>query len=119
VQDQDTRKRFTQTGGGRDMERQCLAEWLQVTHQEKLRKIKSRCALIYGGGENGEHKYNKAKNALRGMGRFPKSEAIILDPDADSDIDKIAMAIGLKITPQYRQGRYARRIGWDVEVEGS
>lgn len=112
------RKRFTQMGGGYDLERTALAEWLQVAQQDKLRKLASRCRIIYSGKGAGEHEYNDAPDALHGMGRTPGGDGITIDPASDGELDKIAEAIGLKITPVYvrtARTRHAKRVGWDIE----
>lgn len=109
------RKRFTQMGGGYDLERTALCEWLQTTQQHKLRKIAHRCRIIYSGKAPGEHEYNDGPDALRGMGRMKDQEKILIDVGGDSELEKIAEAIGLNIKPVYAGAKHKRRIGWEVE----
>lgn len=109
------RKRFTQIGGGYDLERTALCDWLQTTQQAKLRKIKNRCRIIYGAGANGDHEYNLKPDALQGMGRMHNEDRITIDVGGDRELDKIAEAIGLKITPVYAGAKRKKRVGWEVE----
>ena len=83
-------------GGGYDMRGTVLADWLQATYQDRLKKIASRMHYRYSKGKT--LKPNSAKNYLYGGNWYKDENRVSLDGGCGwSSIKRIAEAIGLTI----------------------
>lgn len=102
VTDEATDKRYRCMGGGYDMLGTSFGEWLEDVYQLALQQLSEHAYMVWSSPvEGGPWSYVKNENGCYGMNRQPDGSIRLDGGCGESSMQRIAAAIGLRLTRTY------------------